>query len=95
MPFTLTKDTQHFLLSLAAKMPIVLTSTHEKHIMTNEELIEMGYVGAEKMEDGKYLYKAPVQISKNHYRALKKAYLKNGAAGCSKYIAKIKALPDA
>jgi hypothetical protein len=94
MPFMLTKDIQHFLLSLAAKMPTVMVATHEKHIMTNEELAEMGYVGSEKMKDGKYLYKAPVHISKNHYRALKKAYLKSGAAGCGKYIDMVKALPD-
>ena len=95
MTFILTKDIQHFLLSLAAKMPVVIVSTHEKHIMTNDELVEMGYVGAEKMEDGKYLYKAPVQMHKNHYRALKKAYIKKGAVGCGQYIDKIKALPDA
>ena len=91
----LSLKTQKQLRSLANKMPLVLMNTHEKHIMTKEELDEMGYVGAEQMADGTYLYQSPVQIALNHYRALKKAWIKDGFKGCSNYIDRINKLPNA
>ena len=91
----LTKQTQKQLKGIAESMPMVLQNTHEKHFMTKEELDEMGYVGAEKMKDGTYVYPAPVQIAFNHYRALKKAWLKGGVKSCKQYILKIEKLPNA
>lgn len=79
---------------LADKMPLVWRFCTEKHIMTQEELDEMGYVGAEKLPDGKYLYRAPVQIAVNHYRALKKAWKKSGFEGAWNYMDKVNALPN-
>ena len=71
------------------KMPIVMVHSHEDHIMTKEELEEFGYVDAEKLKDGRYIFKYPVKMSMNHYRGLKKGWLKNGFVGCSAYIDKI------
>ncbi len=85
----LTPDTQKKLRLLADKMPMVLVNTHEVHIMTKEELDEYGYVGAEKFKDGSYKVPMPVQIAMNHYRGLKKAWLKDGFKGCAAYIEKI------
>lgn len=88
------KTTHEQLLTLAGMLPLVMVRSHEKHIVTKEELEEMGWVGAEKMEDGKYLYKAPVMIAQNHYRCMKRAYLKNGAPGLDRYIERIKSLKN-
>ncbi|HXS55738.1 MAG TPA: hypothetical protein VN726_06415 [Hanamia sp.] len=79
---------------IAAAMPMVIQNTHEKHLYTQEELEEWGYVDAEKLPDGKYLYKYPVQIAINHYRALKKAWRKSGFNGCMAYVKKVKSLPN-
>lgn len=87
--------TKKMLLVIASKLPVTLIVTHEKHYMTKEELEEYGYVGAEKLEDGRYLYKYPVQYAQNHYRQLRKAYQKDGFDGCSAYIDKIKSLKNA
>ncbi len=79
----------------AAVLPPVLNGTCEKHIMTGGELLEMGYVE----QDGevidpkkKYNYNMPVQLASNHYRRLKKAYLKKGVAGIQEYSDSITAI---
>jgi hypothetical protein len=92
--FPLDKETENQLRDLAKRMPIVLRNSHEKHIYTQEELEEWGYVDAEKLPDGKYLFKYPVQVALNHYRALKKAWKKKGFRGCSDYIDRINKLPN-
>lgn len=89
----ISEDTKQKLLFLAGNLPLVMVETHEKHFMTKEELDEIGYVGAEKLEDGRYVYKYPVQIAMNHYRRLANAYRKHGFEGCAKYIDEIKKLP--
>ncbi len=71
-------------------LPVVMVRGHEKHIMTKAELEEFGYVGAEEMPDGRCVYKYPVLMARNHYRCMKKAYLKNGLAGINGYIDGIK-----
>jgi hypothetical protein len=91
----LDAETQKQLRELAKGMPIVIRNTHEKHIYTKEELDEWGYVDAEKLPDGRYLFNYPVQIAVNHYRALKKAWQKNGFKGASDYIDRINNLPNA
>ena len=83
-PFVVSK-----LRLMASQLPMVMTESHEKHIMTKAELEEMGYVGAEEMPDGTYTYKAPVQMAANHFRRLRKAYQKYGLAGCKDYVVKI------
>lgn len=88
-------DTHKKLMYLASKLPLVWVETTEKHIMTKEELEDMGYVGAQDMGNGKYIYRAPVQIAKNHYSCLRNAYLRNGVKGCERYIDRIKKLKDA
>lgn len=90
----LDANTVKQLKTLADKMPIVWRFCIEKHIMTQQELDEMGFVGAEKLPDGTYMYKAPVQIAVNHLRALKKAWKRSGYEGASNYIDKINSLPN-
>lgn len=92
MKHKIDNKTKKQLLFLAGKLPVVLVNTHEKHIMTKDELEEMGYVGAEKMDDGRYVYNSPLQIAMNHYRGLMKAFRKSGAKGCGEYIDKINAI---
>jgi hypothetical protein len=91
----LDAETQKQLRDLAKQMPLVIRNTHEKHIYTKEELDEWGYANAHKLPDGTYVYNYPVQIAVNHYRALKKAWKKNGLKGASDYIDKINNLPNA
>lgn len=75
-------------------LPLVMVKSHEKQILTKEELEEMGYVGAEEIEPGKYLYKAPVMVAQNHYRCMKRTFLKHGQPGLMAYIDRIKALKN-
>jgi hydrogenase maturation factor HypF (carbamoyltransferase family) len=91
---TFTADIQQKLRNIAATMRMVLVWTHEVHLMTKEEMEEMGHVDAEKLEDGMYAVKMPVQIAKNHYRALKKNFKRTGWDGCRSYIMKINALEN-
>ena len=88
----LTKQEEKLLREYAAKMPIVMQNAHEVHKMTGAELIEMGYVEQEGeiiIPEKMYAYNAPVQVAANHYRRLKKAWLKNGQDGLKTYISKI------
>jgi hypothetical protein len=87
------KQTKSQLIELSNRLPLVWVSSHEKQILTKDELEEIGYVGAEEFEPGKFIYKSPVQIAKNHFRAMRKAYLNYGVKGIEHYIDKINKLP--
>lgn len=87
-----TNRTRQQLIFLAGQLPLVMVQTHEKHIMTKAELEEMGYVGAEELEDGRFMYNAPVQVAMNHFRSLRRAFQREGIAGCEKYIEQINGL---
>ena len=87
--FPLTKHAAKRLKEVADNMRPVMMNTHEKHIMTKEELDEMGFAHAGKLPEGNFMYKAPVQIAFNHYRALKKAFKLKGFEGCKAYITRI------
>lgn len=83
------KEDEKLLREYADHLPVVMIETYEVHKMTGAELIEMGYVvmdGKEINPEKKYNYNAPVQIAANHYRRLKRAWIKDGEAGVSKYI---------
>lgn len=90
----ITEEDHKRILALAEMLPLVMVRSHEKHIVTKAELEEMEYVGAEKMEDGKYLYKLPVMVAQNHYRCMKRSYLKHGVKGIDLYIDRVKSLKD-
>lgn len=90
--YIFTSDIQQKLRNIAANMRMVLVWSHEIHLMTKEEMVADNYPDAEKREDGMYAVKMPVQIAKNHYRALKKNYKRSGWDGCRQYILKINAL---
>lgn len=90
--FIFTKDVQQNIRTLASKMRMVIVESHEIHLMTQEEMNELNYPDAEKLESGMYAVKMPVQIAVNHYRGLKKAYKKKGLNGCYEYIARVNSL---
>lgn len=60
----------------ADMLPVVMHQTHEVHIMTGTELLEMGYVEREGKKidpEEDYRYNQPVQIAANHFRRMKNA----------------------
>ena len=93
--FHIDKTTKEQLLYLAQNMPLVMVATHEEHWYTKAELEEMGWVGATEFKDGLYKVKMPVQVAKNHYRCMRRRFMRHGTAGVSRYIDEIKALPNA
>ena len=95
---TLTKEDQIILKEYAAILPVVMTSTHELHVYTGQELIDMGEDAPEGKTldpEKKYPYRWPVQIAFNHYRILKRAWLKEGEAGLTKYLKQIAKIIEA
>ena len=88
----ITKMQSLKLKAIADNMRLIMVNTHEKHLMTKEELEEIGHADAEQLPNGTFIYRAPVQIAMNHFRALKNAFKKNSFEGCLNYINKINAL---
>jgi hypothetical protein len=96
--YILTKAVQKQLKVWADKLPIVMYTTHEWHYLKGHEVLDMfESTGADTIEgidipktdivpDGTYRYPFPVQIAINHYRKLKKAWLKSGSEGVKKYV---------
>ncbi len=89
----LSKDDQKMLKQCAALFPVVLEQSHEVHIMTGAEIMELEkeYGDIEKSDkkldpETKYPYTMPVQLAANHYRRLKNAWLKDGQPGVLKYM---------
>lgn len=81
----------------ADMLPTVMHATHEVHIMTGQQLLEMGYVEREGRKiDPKedYRYNQPVQIAANHFRRMKSAWYANGEAGVMAYIESIRKLSE-
>lgn len=79
----------------ADQLPVVMHQTHEVHIMTGKDLLEMGYVerdGKKIVPDEDYRYNAPVQVAANHFRRLKRAWYSNGEQGVLAYITHIEKL---
>jgi hypothetical protein len=77
----------------ADMLPVVMHQTHEVHIMTGAELLEMGYVEREGKKidpEEDYRYNQPVQIAANHFRRMKNAWHSNGEAGVIGYIESVK-----
>ncbi len=89
----LTKWEEKLLRAYSLEMPIIAEDSVEVHVMTGKELKEFGYVeqeGKPLIDDKKYDYKYPVVIAANHYRRLKKAWLKDGEDGLKKYFERVK-----
>jgi hypothetical protein len=86
------KNDERLLRAYADKMPIVFHNTHEVHYMTGAEILDFGHVvkEGEKLDpEKKYAYNMPVQLAANHYRRLKRAWLKNGEEGIKQYVSHI------
>jgi len=93
----LTRDDEKALRLFVADLPTVMNETSEVHIVTGKELIEIGEVlpdGGKIDPEKKYPYRMPVKIASNHYRQIKRAYLKNGQAGITAYLQFIKRLME-
>jgi hypothetical protein len=89
----LSKEDEKVLRAYCSQMPTFTEDICEVHIMTGAELKEMGYVekeGKPLVDDVKYDFKYPVVLATNHYRRLKKAWLKDGEAGLKKYFEMVK-----
>lgn len=91
------KEDEKILRAYCRKLPLVFENTCELHVMTGQELLDMGYV----LEDGrtidpeeKYEYKMPVRIAVNHYRRLKIAWINDREAGVDHYIKGLAKLID-
>lgn len=80
---------------LAGQLPMVMHNTLEVHIMTGQEILDMGYVLHEGQvidPEVNYRYNQPVQIAANHFRRLKRAYYRDGKLGLVNYVIEIKEL---
>lgn len=86
----LTNEEKRALQHLAQQLPVFLDNTHEKRIIAGSEILSWGTVaeidGQPIDPDKKYVWNYPVQLYNNHYRRMKKAYLKHGTPGISKYL---------
>ena len=93
----LTKEEEKVLRSYVKQMPVFTDNCCEVHIMTGLELKEMGYVekeGKPLIDDAKYNFRYPVIMAINHYRRIKKAWLKDGEDGLKNYFENIKKAID-
>lgn len=94
---TFTKEDEHILQIYCKKLPIIQTQTHEVHLLTGKELQEMGYVEHEGQvidPEKTYRYNAPVLLAANHYRRLKRAWMRNGQVGIENYLREVKKAVD-
>jgi hypothetical protein len=80
---------------LAEQLPVIMTRTHEKHIVKGSELWKQGQTrinsvngeGGEVVQpDKEYMVAMPVQIAMNHRRNVRKAYEKDGLDGVYGYV---------
>lgn len=88
------------LVAIANKLPIVTEWHTERHIVDETEFIDRYQGGEVEFKPftkgplkGKMIMNVPVLIYANHYRRLKKAYLKQGEPAIFAYIQKIKDMP--
>jgi hypothetical protein len=87
-----TRQDHEDLTSYVEKMPVIMTQTHEVHRLTGAELQDMGYVewkGFKIDPEETYLYNAPVLVAANHYRRLKRAWVKHGYSGVEFYLREV------
>lgn len=77
-------------------LPVILSNTHEKHILSGAEIIELGTIekidGKAIVHERKYVMPMPVQLYWNHFRRLKKAYSKEGYIGVKRYVALVESI---
>lgn len=77
------------------KLPVVMEPTREFHIVTGTSLTEDGIeeINGEKVDpDLKYSKPMPVQIARNDFRRMKKAFKNHGAPGVARYILSVNEL---
>lgn len=71
------------------KLPVVMSPTQEFHIVTGQELIDQDIEDIDGLKvdpEQQYSQPMPVQIARNHFRRMKKAFKQQGAPGVAKYI---------
>jgi hypothetical protein len=93
----LSKEDEKILRAYCSQMPTLTQATCEIHTMTGAELKDIGYVEDKNkplIDDEKYEFRYPVILGNNHYRRLKKAWLKDGEPGLKKYFEGVKEAID-
>lgn len=89
----LTAFHKEHLKGIAKKLPVVLTDTHEKHIVKGKDILEWGTVteidGMPVDPERDYLWHYPVQMYHNHYRRLKRVFRRTGIDGVCEYLKNI------
>ena len=83
---------------LASSLPMINDHTHEIHVMKGSEILAWGTIteiNGEKINpDGIYKVPMPVMIVRNNARRMKKAFLKNGAAGIGHLLAEVNSIRE-
>lgn len=77
----------------AKGLPVIMTQTHEKHIITQDEykeqfehLAPQEAIIPKGPHKGKVMITQPVQVYWNHVRRLRSAWLKSGYDGVVQYV---------
>lgn len=94
---TFTKEDEQILKIYCDKLPVIQQQTHEVHLLTGAELQDMGYVereGEPINPEKMYRYNAPVLLALNHYRRLKRAWMRYGYEGLKNYLTEVKKAID-
>ncbi len=75
---------------LSEKLPKVSFLSHETHYITGAEILEWGTItefkGQPIVPEQTYKYSYPVIQYANHYRRLKRAYVRRGQPGMEAYL---------
>lgn len=75
----------------AKELPTFLYTATEQVEISGEDLLLGGYSKADGIEKSKtYFISCPVYLEANHYRRLKRTYIKNGFNGVKAYVNTIK-----
>ena len=90
----ISKEGKQKLKTLSEKLPVVFTNTYETQLKKGSEILEWRTIkkidGVKIQKDKMYLNRTPLMVAHNHYRRLKKAYLKLGIEGVKSYLETIK-----
>lgn len=81
------------LLHIANELPQLNINCHEKHYLRGEEILADGIIdeieGEKIIPEKIYMMRYPVIMAANHYRRLKRAWIKNGLEGVHAYVSTI------
>lgn len=93
----ITAEVSEKLMYIASKLPTVMEGSVEYHFISLDEAkemypdIELKAIPAGPLK-GKVRVPMPVSIAQNHYRRLRKRYMKHGEPGVVDYIKSVQSL---